>query len=134
MHGKTFFSCMKDQFSLVVEAGNKQSYIPIMSKLWLAQEAEISASSEFKTDKMPEGSNSDRIRNIKTLRKLPLVNHGLFYTTLGLVQRKYCIISSPHVQRCVAIQQNDYQTSNKLIPDQDHVKLVIFPHLFFFSE
>lgn len=34
----------------------------------------------------------------------------------------------------VVIQQNYCQTSNKLIPDQDHVKLVIFPNLLFFSE
>lgn len=77
-----------------------------MSKLWSAQGAEISASSKFKADKMPE------TRNVKTLRKLPFVNHGFFYTTLGHLKRKYCI-ASRHVQRCVAIQQNDYQT-NKL--------------------
>lgn len=53
----------------MVEGENKQikQSIPVMSKLWSAQEAELSASSEFKSDKMPEESNGDRIRTIKTL-------------------------------------------------------------------
>lgn len=100
-----------------------------MSKLWSAQEAELSASSEFKSDKLPEESNCDRIRTIKTLWKLPFVNHVFFLYYIETWKEKalYYIFG-------VVIQQNDCQTSNKLIPDQDHVKLVIFPNLLFFSE